>query len=344
MTARTRLAFHFRNRTIGDKEKLTSAPSITHDGEFHVSDLEFRTSPLPPVADRDGGGPSATAPSGCAGRAAGLLLDRRACRPVRRLPAPWIAPRSSCARVRADSPARRNCPVVPAKRASDASFVGGAEIGYDWQLNSGFVAGAAADHQFTRLWGYDRREGAFPAAGGGFYRRGVAHSGQRLDDLTTVRGRLGFAIDRTLVYATGGLAVGNIRTDNNLSLSGLPLFDGRQGGARLGYVAGAGVEHAFSEHLSAKVEGLYYDLGSRAVLPAPSYPVLTGYHAGSRVATDGFLARVGLNYRFGAGLPVLPAGRGGRCGGRRGGRRGDLGFRGRPPLLRQRRDPAREAR
>ncbi|SDA11078.1 Opacity protein [Methylobacterium sp. UNC378MF] len=203
-------------------------------------------------------------------------------------------------------PGARYCPVIPAKRASDGSFIGGGEVGYDWHLDSGFVAGAAADYQVTRLWGYDRQAGTFPAASGGFYRRSVAHSGQRLDDLATIRGRVGFAVDRTLVYATGGLAAGNVRTDNNLSLAGFPLFDGRRGEGRLGYVAGAGIEHAFSEHLSAKVEGLYYDLGSRAVLPAPSSPVLTGYHAGTRIATDGFLTRVGLNYRFGAGLPSLP--------------------------------------
>ncbi|MGX9980607.1 hypothetical protein [Methylobacterium fujisawaense] len=204
-------------------------------------------------------------------------------------------------------PGARYCPVLPAKQGSDSGFIGGGEIGYDWQLGSGLVAGGAVDHQFTRLWGYDRWRGTFPTEAGGYFRRSVAHSGQRLDDLTTIRGKVGFAFDRTLVYATGGLAFGNVRTDNNLTLAGFPLFDGRHGETRLGYVAGGGIEHAFSAHLSAKVEGLYYNLGSRAVLPAPSYPVLTGYHAGTRSATDGFLTRVGLNYRFGAaGLSDWP--------------------------------------
>jgi opacity protein-like surface antigen len=200
----------------------------------------------------------------------------------------------------------RFCPVLPSKQSADDGFIGGGEVGYNWQLGSGLVVGGAADYQFTRLWGYDRWTGTFPGQAGGSFPYSVAHSGQRLDDLTTVRGKVGFAFDRTLVYATGGLAFGNVRTDNNLTLSSARLFDGRHGEVRLGYVAGAGIEHAFSEHLSVKVEGLYYDLGSGAVLPAPSYPVLTGYRAGTRIATDGFLTRVGLNYRFGAGLPDLP--------------------------------------
>ncbi len=305
-TARDQQKLHFGIRILTDEETLTLMPSTTRGGGHYMyrisssglllcllsqtamaADLPRRA--LPPAV-------TAVPIFSWTGAHAGLFagygtLDR--------------ATQFVCTGPDGQ-PGARNCPVIPSKRASDGSFVGGAEVGYDWQVNSGFVAGAAADYQFTRLWGYDRREGAFPAAGGGFYRRSVAHSGQRLDELATLRGRIGFAVDRTLVYATGGLAAGTVRTDNNLSLAGFPLFDGRQGAVRLGYVAGAGIEHAFSEHLSAKVEGLYYDLGSRAVLPAPSYPVLTGYHAGSRVATDGFLARVGLNYRFGAGLPDLP--------------------------------------
>ncbi|MCJ2063529.1 outer membrane beta-barrel protein [Methylobacterium sp. J-088] len=206
-----------------------------------------------------------------------------------------------------------DCPILPSRSATDGSFIGGGEIGYNWQAPVGLVAGAAADHQFTRLWGYRRQQGDFSTAGGFPIPDSVANFGQRLDDLTTVRGKLGFAIDRTFVYATAGLAVGNVRIDNNLSLvlrDGLRLppvatFDGRGGAVRLGYVVGAGIEHALGARLSAKVEGLYYDLGSRAVVPGQTAGDLPGYRAGTRVTTDGFLARAGLNYRFGA-APDLP--------------------------------------
>lgn len=205
------------------------------------------------------------------------------------------------------------CPILPSRRASDASFIGGGEVGYNWQTPSGLVAGAAADYQFTRLWGYGRQEGDFKTVDGSVFFDSVAHSGQRLDDLATFRGKIGFSIDQTFIYVTGGLAVGHVRIDNNLNLSIKPdaapaaAFDGRGGAVRLGYVAGMGIEHAFSERLSAKVEGLYYNLGSRAVVPdQTSGGELLGYRAGTRIATDGFLARVGLNYRFSAGRPNLP--------------------------------------
>lgn len=208
-------------------------------------------------------------------------------------------------------PGGRLCPVLPSKKASDDSFIAGGELGYNWQLGSGLVAGGAADYQLTRLWGYDRWEGNFPAQGGGFYPSSVAHSGQRLDDLTMVRGKLGYAFDRTFVYATGGLALGHVRIDNNVTFDRTfrraDLLDGRHGELRLGYVAGAGIEQALSRHLSVKVEGLYYDLGSGAVLSVPNYRSWTGYHAGTHIATDGVLTRVGLNYRFGDGLSDLPS-------------------------------------
>jgi opacity protein-like surface antigen len=204
----------------------------------------------------------------------------------------------------------RLCPVLPSRKGSNDSFIAGGEVGYDWQLGSGLVVGAAVDHQITRMWGYDRWEGDVPARGRGYYEDTSAHSGQRLDDLTTIRGRAGFAFGQTLVYATGGLALGHVRTDNNLSVFSpydpVTLFDGRHGDLRLGYVAGAGLEQALSQHLSVKVEGLYYDLGSRAVLTTPGYRAWTGYQTGTRVATDGFLTRVGLNYRFGDEQPGVP--------------------------------------
>ncbi|MBP1178329.1 outer membrane beta-barrel protein [Methylobacterium sp. PvR107] len=195
------------------------------------------------------------------------------------------------------------CPVLPSRRGTDDGFIAGGEVGGNWEVGSGFVVGGAADYQFTRLWDYGEREGRFTDSGGRALIFNVAHAGQRLDQLATVRGKVGFALGPTLIYGTGGLAFGNVRIDSNLTTFNRSVFDAREGEVRTGYAVGAGLEHAFTDHLSAKVEGLYYDLGSRSVLAAPIGRVLPGYHAGARIATDGFLTRVGLNCRFGAGLP-----------------------------------------
>lgn len=195
------------------------------------------------------------------------------------------------------------CPIIETRKGTDGAFIAGGEIGYNGLFGAHLLIGGAADYQFTRLWDYGSREGTFPAVGGGAYPFSTAHAGQRLDNLATLRGKVGLVAGRTLVYATGGLAIGNVRVDTTQRLRGRfnDDYDAREGELRTGYVVGAGLEYAFSQHLSAKIEGSYYDLGSRAV-----FDDTTRYRMGTHATTDGFLTRVGLNYRLGDGLPVLP--------------------------------------
>lgn len=79
-----------------------------------------------------------------------------------------------------------------------------------------------------------------------------------LRTLSSVRGRIGFAFDRVLPYVTGGLAYGNVR----LSANGL----GSDSQFQFGWTAGAGVETALSDYVSARVQYTYSDLGSDAFL------------------------------------------------------------------------------
>ena len=74
----------------------------------------------------------------------------------------------------------------------------------------------------------------------------------------SIRGRLGFAVDRALFYATGGAAFGDLRNTyvNNLT-GGYDQFSH----TRVGYTVGAGVEYAFTNNISARVEYRYTDYG-----------------------------------------------------------------------------------
>ena len=118
-----------------------------------------------------------------------------------------------------------------------------------------------------------------------------------------MRARLGYAFDRTLVYATGGLAYGEMKSSANFfgPLPGNALqFTGTKNNTAFGYTIGAGVEYAFTNNITAKGEYLYYDLGKStanvAVIPG-SGGGGTGYN--SRFKNGGHLVRVGLNYKFG---------------------------------------------
>jgi outer membrane immunogenic protein len=101
--------------------------------------------------------------------------------------------------------------------------------------------------------------------------------------LGTARGRIGYAFDRVLPYATAGAAFGDIKA----TTAGF-------GGARdtnVGWTAGAGVEVALGGRWSAKAEYLYADLGD---INCP-----TGSCAAStNVDFTTNIVRGGINYHF----------------------------------------------
>ena len=75
-----------------------------------------------------------------------------------------------------------------------------------------------------------------------------------------VRARLGYAIDRLLIYSTGGLAIADIgRTCNVTPLS--TFASEIIPNVRIGWNLGGGVEYAFASRWSAWLEYLYSDFG-----------------------------------------------------------------------------------
>ncbi len=70
----------------------------------------------------------------------------------------------------------------------------------------------------------------------------------------TFRGRVGYAMDRIMIYGTAGGAVSDVK----VSSSALPWTSNTE----LGWAAGAGIEGAITDNLTAKVEYLFTDYGS----------------------------------------------------------------------------------
>lgn len=173
----------------------------------------------------------------------------------------------------------------------NSGFIGGGQIGYNWQFGS-IVAGIEADADYT---GFRDRQTFVNAGLNNTFR-------QDLDYLGTVRGRLGYAWDRTLVYATGGLAYGGLNNKVDFfGPAGQLQYSGRDSSTKTGYTVGGGIEQAFGNGWSAKLEYLYYNLGSdtvNAALVAGGGGVGTGYNTSFK--NDGHIVRAGLNYKFNA--------------------------------------------
>lgn len=178
---------------------------------------------------------------------------------------------------------------------SPSGFIGGLQAGYNWQV-SNIVLGLEGDVNF--LTGNSSRSflfpGPAPAAGDLFTTKAKSNF------LATVRGRLGVTFDRALLYATGGLAIGTIKTTDSITVTaGTVLETTSNSTSRAGWTVGGGLEYAFTNNWSAKIEYLYVDLGRFdtsipcVVACAVSEPDIIVHHKW----TDN-IARAGLNYRF----------------------------------------------
>jgi outer membrane immunogenic protein len=166
-------------------------------------------------------------------------------------------------------------------------FAGGGQIGYNYQFapGSGVVLGFETDIQGTSFAKADAAYlGTTP-----YYsvRPGLGYLG-------TVRGRLGYAFGRVLVYGTGGLAYGG----GSRSTYAASYSDPLSGSDRTGYAAGGGLEYAFTEKLSAKVDALYIHL-DRGFAGTTYYNAGVSAYYGAGKQDVGFsLVRAGVNYRF----------------------------------------------
>ncbi len=140
-------------------------------------------------------------------------------------------------------------------------FVGGAHIGYNFQFGS-IVLGAEADIEATSLGGGGNY--AYVDAFGNEY---SVENGNDVDFQGSVRGRLGFAFDRALIYATGGFAFADFSGNDRTFVGPFgTYFNGKDDGVEWGYTVGAGVEYAFTNNLTARVEYRYtnFDRGGNS--------------------------------------------------------------------------------
>jgi outer membrane immunogenic protein len=187
---------------------------------------------------------------------------------------------------------------------SSNGFVGGAQAGYNWQIDR-YVAGIEADIQ-----GLSRGGGSGPSSSTAIVVGVPVTSTQTATTsawyLGTVRGRLGLLVQPTwLAYLTGGLAYGGVKASDTLLQTGTNGFtgagNGSFSGARAGWALGAGFEWLVAPQWSVKAEYLHYDLGTSSFSSAPTsafFLVPVYQTLASSAHFQGDLARAGVNYHF----------------------------------------------
>ncbi len=169
-------------------------------------------------------------------------------------------------------------------------FVGGVQLGANWNFANNFVVGFEADLDGTAgNTNSQQYLGQAKSSNGTLYTTWSQHVAT-LNYIGTGRGRLGYLITPTIqVFGTGGLAYGGVQAVNSYAdsaangiiassgqLAAAPkAFGATFTGTLTGWTAGGGIEWMFTPEWSVKADYLYYNLGS--VSFKDNYASVTAY-------------------------------------------------------------------
>jgi outer membrane immunogenic protein len=177
-------------------------------------------------------------------------------------------------------------------------FTGGGQAGCNYQTGS-FVIGVEGDGDYVGLNGGRNAAGTIPIGG----TPDISNVSISSHSLFTGRLRAGYQVGRTMFYATGGYAGGNVSYNEFTTHDpGVTFMTGAVSSINSGWTVGGGVEYAIANNWTVKGEYLYVNLGSVGFSAADNRnPAFTSTNS---AAFKENIVRFGLNYKFGQGRTV----------------------------------------
>jgi outer membrane immunogenic protein len=184
--------------------------------------------------------------------------------------------------VTTDSSIERHYKFFPNPNASfsKSGFIGGGQIGYNWQRGN-FVFGLEGD-----ISGLTDKASASLINSTGRHTYDVAYS-SKIQWLSTVRTRFGLAVGDTMAYMTAGVAFGGVK---NSVFSEFEHNTYSSSKTKTGWTVGGGVEHMLTRNWTIGLEGLFVDLGRSTVHVTDE--------GDFQFANQAIIGRMKLNYKF----------------------------------------------
>jgi outer membrane immunogenic protein len=190
--------------------------------------------------------------------------------------------------------------VLPVSSHTVNGFLGGAQVGVNWQVNSWLVLGAEGQFSWADV------DGSTPCLV-------LVQCTTQINWIASAAGRIGYTFDRTMLYAKLGVAW----ADSDYAATVGP-FSATASDTRVGLMIGAGVEYAFLSNWSAKIEYNYMDFDSESLgfstnvggchdLVRSAYDKCGSNSITADITQKIHLIKFGLNYRFGGGVPLVTA-------------------------------------
>jgi outer membrane immunogenic protein len=184
-------------------------------------------------------------------------------------------------------------PIIAAARPEATSFIGGGQVGYNWQWGQ-FVLGIEGDIAWRH---HTDSANLVPFAGAPNDQVNVTNSQNWLG---TVRPRAGVAFGNVLLYGTGGVAFGEVEH----SYQEIRVTTGQarvlaDTATKTGWTAGAGVQWAFAPHWSIGAEYLHVDLGGTTLAQGASTVAGLAFSASQATFTNrSDMVRAKLDWQF----------------------------------------------
>jgi len=161
--------------------------------------------------------------------------------------------------------------------SNSGGMVGG-QVGFNYQV-SNWVFGVEADWDWAKIWANTPDSPNFPLL-----------DPFAVNDLGTVRGRVGYAWDRALFYATAGWAWSS---NTNMFCAGCSVPFQYEAHSLNGYALGGGIEYGVTQNLSVKAEYIY------AHLKPVNWFIPAGCPGPCTIGENVNTFRLGANWRFG---------------------------------------------
>ena len=175
---------------------------------------------------------------------------------------------------------------------SDNGVIGGGHVGYNLELNQ-WVIGLEGDVDGSSLRKTESGAIVIPALfnQGGFFNGIIpATVSGNLDIQGSIRGRLGYAWDRVLLFATGGVAFGGF----NASID-TPFGYAQRSNTRVGWTVGGGLEYAVTNNWSLRAEYRYTKYGNNTVYASNAFGAIGGF---ANAKFEENRVTVGFSYKF----------------------------------------------
>lgn len=179
---------------------------------------------------------------------------------------------------------------------SGGGIVAGGTLGYNWEASNRFVLGLETDIDYRSRTKVNPVLSQNVSSNDGY--------------LGTLRLRVGYELDRALVYVTGGAAYGNAVAPTSLSspVIGVPAQRSASNPTfNVGWAIGAGVEYAVTDNWSLKAEYLYARGSSRQLVYVPQFAPVGATLISASGRSGEHMLRVGANYRFNMGSAQMIA-------------------------------------